>query len=225
MAVRTRIEPIDRQIMLAIRDGEGPEERSKALADFARQNLAEAQEVNRQATGHVPTHDTFVDGVEGAALEQVKPDGVIVFEFHLLGDVFEWIAAQLLEHSPMKTGRYSESHLFFADGVEVLPGETPPDAAEYVFINSQPYARKIERGQSPQQPDGVYEAVAALAQSRFGNVARVLFGWRSLPSGAIGDWAATTKMEAPRPYLKRSPKAFQDWLTRQPAIIIKTGAR
>lgn len=225
MAVRTRIEPIDRQIAVAIRAGETPEERSFALAAIARNSLAEAQEINRRATGHVPTHDTFVDGVEGRSLESVKPDGVIVFEFHLLGDLFEWIAAQLVKHSPVFKGNYQASHLFFADGVEVPAGTAAPDASEYVFINAQPYARKIERGQSPQAPEGVYQAVAALASAKYGNVARIRFGRRSLPSGAVGDWASKTKMQPRRPSLKRSPGAFKDWLTRQPAIIVSIGGR
>ena len=56
-------------------------------------------------------------------------------------------------------------------------------AEEYVFINTQPYARKIEgtggRRMAPQAPDGVYQAVATLAQRRFGNIARITF---SLPN-------------------------------------------
>ena len=48
-------------------------------------------------------------------------------------------------------------------------------ADEYVFINTVPYARKIERGSSSQAPDGVYQAVAMLARDRFGNVARITY--------------------------------------------------
>jgi len=54
-----------------------------------------------------------------------------------------------------------------------------------VFLNIQPYARKIERGQSSQAPDGVYQAVATLAQRRFGNVAKITFSYRTAIGGAI----------------------------------------
>jgi hypothetical protein len=70
-------------------------------------------------------------------------------------------------------------------------------ASRYEFVSTVPYARKIERGLSPQAPDGVYQVVAVLAQKRFGNVARIRFSYRALP-GVEG---------------------------RQPAIIIQIGGR
>lgn len=224
--VTTRIEPLDRSIVLAIREGEPPAERGKRLAAYARAALAEAQEINRRATGSVPPHETYVDGKLGAPLESVKPDGVIVFEFDLLNDMFAWIGEMLVQHSPVLTGRYAASHAFFADGVEVVPGADLPPAEEYVFISTVPYARKIERGLSPQAPEGVYEGVAALARRRFGNVARIRFSFRSLQAGGIvgyipaaasvgrdkrGRFASTGARSAARD-LKHA--------TRQPAIVI-----
>ena len=178
--VTTRIEPIERSIMLAIREGEPPAERGRRLAGYARQALAEAQEVNRRATGVVPPHSTYVDGRLGAPLESVKPDGVIVFEFDLLNDLFEWIGEMLVANSPVLTGRYASSHAFFADGVKVEPGADLPEAGEYAFVSTTPYSRKIERGLSPQAPEGVYEAVALLARRRFGNIASIRFSYRAL---------------------------------------------
>ena len=92
------------------------------------------------------------------------------------------------------------------------------------MLNAQPYARKIERGQSDQAPDGVYEGVATLAKRRFGNVAFVGFGYRSFPGGAVGKWAQTAS--AARLVKKvrgGNPRTHEDWLTRQPAIIIDPG--
>ena len=65
-----------------------------------------------------------------------------------------------------------------------------------MFLNTQPYARKIEgyRGlggvvhrapSSPQAPDGVYQAVATLAQRKFGNVAKITFSYRTAIGGEI----------------------------------------
>ncbi|MCS0501619.1 hypothetical protein [Ancylobacter mangrovi] len=225
--VSTRVEPIDRNIVLAIRKGEDPAQRGARLAAFARQALAEAQEINRQATGAVPPHETFVDGRQGAPLESVKPDGVIVFEFDLLGDLFEWVGEMLVKHSPVRTGRYSDSHLFFADGVQVDPGAALPSAEEYVFINVQPYARKIERGLSPQAPEGVYEAVAAMARARFGNLAHIRFSYRSFQEGGI---VAYIPAGAPATRDRRgrfasgagvSEARNREHATRRPAVVIQ----
>lgn len=191
MAVRTRIEPIDRSIVLAIRQGESPEEYSRHLASYARGALKEAQETNRQVVGRVPPHETWVDGRKDAPLESVKPDGVIVFEFELLNDLFAWIGQMLVQNSPVLTGRYSDSFVFFAGGVEVAPGGEVPPAEEYVFLNIQPYARKIERGLSPQAPDGVFQGVAALAKRRFGNMAHIRFSYRSFQEGGITAYIGT----------------------------------
>jgi hypothetical protein len=132
-----------------------------------------------------------VDGRKGAALESVKPDGIIVTEFSLIDDVLEWIGDMLVKGSPVKTGRYSESHILFADGVEVEPGAALPEAEEYVYLNVQPYARKIERGLSPQAPDGVYEGVAAMARSRFSNIARIRFTFRAYLDGGMTGYIPT----------------------------------
>lgn len=218
--VTTRIEPIERSIMLAIREGEPPAERGRRLAGYARQALAEAQEINRRATGVVPPHETYVDGSLGAPLESVKPDGVIVFEFDLLNDLFEWIGEMLVKHSPVLTGRYQDSHAFYADGVEIAPGAEVPPAEEYVFLSLQPYARKIERGQSKQAPDGVYEAVTVLARRRFGNVASIRFTYRSPLLGYVAGGANRAERRALRDQPARQSAMRMERASRQPAIVI-----
>jgi len=229
MAVRTKIEPLDRSIVLAVRSGEDPAERSKALAAYARQAIADAQEQNRQATGHIPPHETWVDGRKGAPLESVKPDGVIVTEFSLIDEVLEWIGDMLVKGSPVKTGRYSESHILFADGVEVDPGTALPEAEEYVYLNIQPYARKIERGLSPQAPDGVYEGVASMARSRFSNIASIKFSFRSYVDGGMMDYIPTgterDRTRNGRGQFSATPSAHADArarerANRQPAIVV-----
>ncbi|MGQ4273399.1 hypothetical protein [Terrihabitans sp. B22-R8] len=180
MALRTRIDPIARDIELLIAADLSPEAQSRALAAFAREQLADAQTTNEKALGRVPPHVTFVDGQQGGDVDRVRPNGSVVFEFSLLEELFEWIADQLVLHAPQLTGRFADSFLFLADGTEVPTGAPAPEAGEYVFINTQPYARKIERGLSDQAPDGVMEAVATLASKRFGNLARIRFSFRAL---------------------------------------------
>lgn len=234
MAIRTRFTPFDRAAVLRAAKGETPEQQSKRHAAFARGALADAQAINKRALGVVPPHETYVDGRAGAAPESVKPGGVIVFEFDLYDDMFEWIGNMLLEHAPVRSGRYAQSFAFFADGVEVAPGAALPQAGEYVFINTQPYARKIERGLSPQAPDGVFEAVAAMARARYGNVASIKFSYRSLQDGSIVDYVGTGTGLARNRLGGKSGRrgrfaataiagaeAHQrEWETRQPSIVI-----
>ncbi|WP_132254734.1 hypothetical protein [Methylobacterium segetis] len=226
MAVRTsvRLDPVARDIGLMLDDTLSPNAQAALLAEAAREALGEAQDTNRQALGYVPEHETFVDGARREDLTNLTPRRTVLFEFKLLTDIVAWIDEQLILHSPVRTERYARSHVWFADDVEFDASLTPPPAEQYVVLNAQPYARKIERGQSAQAPAGVYEGVATLAKRRFGNVAYVGFGYRSFPGGAIGKWAQMASAER----LARNVRggrvgARQDWLTRQPAIILDPG--
>lgn len=176
-----RIGNFERDIQLVLSNTISREARQRLAAKSARKILADAQEKNKRALGAVPPHRQFVDGKAGVALETVNPDrGTIVFQFELVDELLQWIGEQLVINSPVLTGRYRDSHVLLADGVEVEIGGQIPQAERYSFVNILPYARKIERGQSDQSPDGVYEVVAALAQRRFGNIARIKFSYRSL---------------------------------------------
>lgn len=221
MAVKTRLEPLDRDIALILDQELSPGARSRRLAEFAKDQLIVAQDQNRRALGAVPPHETFVDGASGRSIESVKADGVIVFEFRLIQDALGAIGEMLVKASPVRTGRFQSSHILFADGVEVDPGRIPMDASRFSFVNSMPYARKIERGLSPQAPEGVFHVVATLAARRYGNLARIRFGFESLPAGAVGRWALTGTARALAQRVRGgNPAGHTDWLTRQPAVIV-----
>lgn len=185
MALRTKVDPIDRDLQLLFAQDLSPQARSKQLAEFAAESIEDAKETNRRVLGVVPPHTITVDGKEGAPLASVRPDGIIRAEFELVNEALAWINTQLQMHSPVLSGRYAKSHELFADGVDTENPNAAPPAQEYVFLNIQPYARKIERGQSSQAPDGVYQAVATLARRRFGNVARIDFSYRTAIGGAV----------------------------------------
>lgn len=216
----SRVDSLEQDIDLMISQSLSPEAQSQLIADFARETLVEAEKTNEAALGTVPPHQTFVDGREGADENSVGPSGVIVYEFDIVLELFAWIDQQLIEHSPIGSGtdphpgRYQRSHLFFADSEAADPLDPPPVAAEYIFVNDQPYARKIEAAEA------VYESVAALAQRRFGNIAKITFGWRSLNGGAVGDWAAKSNSKAFASRHHREGKGASQWLTRQPSIVI-----
>jgi hypothetical protein len=192
VSLRTKVEPIDRDIALMLGEELSPQGQSAVFAKFAAEQINEASQINRQILGREPIKHVFVDGREGAPLSSVKPDGIIVAEYDLFSDTLAWIGQQLEQNSPVgkppkgkHPGLYRRSHTLFADGLEVEIGTAVPLAQEYVFINTLPYARKIEMGQSSQAPDGVFQAVAVLARKRFGNVARVSFSYRAALSGSI----------------------------------------
>lgn len=220
--IRTKVESIDKDIEVIIREDLSPEAQSKALANFARNKLREGQDQNERAIGYVPPHETYVDGSRRTDVEGVRPDGTIVFEFDLVNDVFEYIGSLLVKHSPYKSGAYAGSHAFYIDGAEYSAGDNiPPSWNEAAFVNTQPYARKIERGQSPQAPEGVYESVAHMASSRFGNLVKIRFSYRSPLAGAVLSWAGSSSARAMARTIRGGRESLHtDWLTRQPAIVI-----
>jgi hypothetical protein len=223
--LQVRIDPIAKDIEVLVAESLAPEARAEAFATIARDTRDEAAAANAEALGHTTPVHTFVDGREGAPEETVRPGGTVVYEFDLLTDLFAYVFDQLQQHSPVLTGSYRASHLFFADDESADPKNPPAGMKVGVFVSDTPYARKIEGDsnrapESPKAPDGVYEVVAALASRRFGNIAKISFGWRSLNGGAIGQWAQTPSARA-RGAKRGSSEARQtDWLTRQPAIVI-----
>lgn len=220
MAVRTRVEPIDRDLKLMISQDLSPEAQVRTFVTFARDEISNARNHNRVALGREPALTVTVDGAQNESLSNVKISSVIVAQFELALEVLGWINTQLQMHSPVRSGRYVRSHELFADGQHVENPNAAPVADEYVFINVQPYARKIERGQSSQAPDGVYQAVATLAR-RFGNTAQISFGYRSAVGfAALSGWAGSSSAKRWAASHGRQSDA-SEWLTRQPAIIVR----
>ncbi len=192
-----RLAAFSRELQVMVDKTLSPKARSGLIADAARQALAEAQAQNRAALGRVPEHDTFVDGRRAAPLESVNPDrGTIVFDFQISFDLFEYIGRMLVMNSPVLTGKYQRSHRLYADGMEVDAYNPGMAADEWVFTTSAPYARRIEAGSSDQAPAGVYEAVAALAAKRYGNVAAIKFSYRDVIGGTRGAAARAARQPA-----------------------------
>jgi hypothetical protein len=181
--VPIRVKTVSRDINVFLNDALGVAARQKILADFAKEQIDETQAKNSQILGHPAKYTISVDGRINAPIKSVQR--TVVAEWSLLLDALTWIADQLVTFSPKKTARYSKSHILFADGQEVDAGQEVPEAQEYVFLNAQPYARKIERGSSSQAPDGVYQVVAVLAARKFGNSAKVSFTYRTPIGGQI----------------------------------------
>jgi hypothetical protein len=196
------------------------EARKRLAAQAAERILEQTLAHNRQILKRDVGYEQYVDGKKGIPLTSVNPDnGNISFIFDLVFPMLAWIDEQLVLNSPWGDDpiHYARSHILLADGVEIDPSEGIPPAQEYFFVNTVPYARKIERGESSQAPDGVYEVVADQARRRFGNLAIVRFTYRSI-LGPYVRLGGKSGGKAASPELRAAHKAETE--TRNPAILV-----
>jgi hypothetical protein len=221
VTVKTRVDPVGQTFQILLDESMGPKARSQAMAQFAREQRDQAKAANARVLGKAPPVQTFVDGREGASEDSVKADdGQIVYEFKLINEAVSYIITQLQIHHPpqQKSGRFAHSFEVFADNALVDDLKNPPMAMEYSFFNAQPYARKIERW------FGVAQAVATMAAGKYGNLAKITLGYRSAVGGesAIGSWAQSKSARSLAARVRRGSESLHtEWLTRQPAIILR----
>ncbi len=181
MAIKTRIDPIAQTIKLLVANTISPDAQKRAVASFAQGAIDEADATNRRVLGRVPPRTITVDGREGAALTDVKPDGgSIIVEYELIADVLVWIGDTLRARSPVQSGAFRDGWTLLADGTEVGITDDVPPADEYTFVNTVPYARKIEVGLTEsgrafviQVPNRIAERTVKDAASKFGNMAKI----------------------------------------------------
>jgi len=185
--ITATIEGGDLYVVALLEEDLSPAALSAELAAFAREQLTEAEKINADALGFTPQHTVAVDGVAGASEDRVRPDGVIVYTFDLMPNVFGWITAELEAFAPVQSGRFRRSFAFFVDGILTDVTCEIPEGREFVFLSSVPYAGKIEGEHKPpesrQAPSGVFEAVAALARMRYPQL-DISFSYRA-PFGAL----------------------------------------
>lgn len=183
----------------------------KELARIAKAENARIQ------TEHRPSEtQTFVDGRQGAVEETARES--IVYRYSYWAEIIDEVWRMLVEASPVgpaEGGHYRDDHWLFVNGhrrdapTEGGAVDIPPNA-EVVFVNTRPYARKIEGGMlgvnkagrrgglSDQAPNGVYEMTAKAARSRFGNVVDLRFEYRAVAESAIITGGATAKASVKR---------------------------
>lgn len=194
----------------------GPEARAEAFAGMARVSIEEIDRGNDAAVGRDVSYRTFVDGRETSNLREAKDTSIILARWELGAGVVSYIFDLLGKAGPVRTGKYRASARMYADGVEIDDPDKAIGAREVLFLPIVPYARKIERGKDGYAPGHVYEAVAAMAASRFSNVARIKFTYAEPegPAHELDAWAASSPTAA----LQRKTKG-KDNPRRQPAIL------
>ncbi|WP_109150730.1 hypothetical protein [Azospirillum sp. TSO5] len=193
----SNIDVVRRQLQL-LKSDLSPQEFVKMHAATARAARAELE----AEQGKYPT-TVVVDGHRGASEDTVQYGGVIQYEFHPAGDVIDATYAALMEAAPVKTGNYAKHIWMYVNRVrrdaategatvDIMPGD------EVVFIDTVPYARKIEGwrgrrsqsrpGLSAQAPNGVFEITARALKARFGNYpVKIDFDYRGVIEGGIAE--------------------------------------
>lgn len=138
--------------------------------------------------GFDPQPVVVTDGMPRRAPEQVREFGKI--EWIARADAVEvakWINAQLFRLSPVRSGRYRQSHIWMVNGAQVSNWSTYRPGDRIQIVSTVPYARKLEgrparttgagrnrkrtpglRGASKQAPQGIYRVVHRLALARYG---------------------------------------------------------
>ncbi|MCK1402027.1 hypothetical protein IVB45_17510 [Bradyrhizobium sp. 4] len=213
--IEAKVQPIRRELDVAIASWLGPEARADVLVENAREILSETDARNRDALGQDVPHRTIVDGLPTEALERVRADGVIVRTYDVIPILLMEIGRLLWIHSPVKSGDYRRSHRLLADGDEIaevregwsLPS-LPAGTKEFMFAPIVPYARPIERGWSKKAPDGVYQVVGVMGKAVFGKFAKISFAYREITGLAESRTEQNARPGKPRDL-------------RQPVIIIQ----
>ena len=160
--------------------------------------------------------------------EEVKPFGRIDFSKKAsIGEIVLFADKMIRKLSPILKGQYIMSHLITIDGnymprSKLRQGIRIKEGSKIRFINSAPYARKIEGGdisdpstgkrrkpQSMQAPNGVYRVVFRQLKKRFGRSAFIDYGFVNLIN------APTVRVTRPR-----RPNSPNRAPQRYPAITI-----
>ncbi len=235
MARAPKVDSLARDIDVMINETLSPEAQARAFADWAREQKVEMERTNRSALGKETRIDTIVNGVRGAPEASVTVPGTIVYE----ADVGLSIVAEALDmvrqHAPVKSGRFRNTILIYADGHEVPSVEAAEGAAEVAITSGVPYARKLEgQGATAENPkkwmssqalDGIFQAVSLLLKARYSRVASIKFSFVSVSgsSGMLEDWASATSFTRKRfdGGGERKTRARNEWLRRQPAVVIR----
>lgn len=142
---------VAREVSRFIDNTLSPEALGRSLAAMAR---AERDSLISQGRAS-PQYTTFVDGLEGAREETVKPTGVIRYEFGDMTQVLGFVLGYLIQNSRRKTGEFQKAWAMAVNG-RPFTGDLAsiPPRAKITIVNLAPYSRKIETGAMPKMRMG-----------------------------------------------------------------------
>ena len=212
---------VETEILADLRNFATGPEAQKAFAEFAAEKIKEVQDRDQPSSTEVS-----VNGNQGAALSTVTVPGAVRAEFSYLREVVAEIFNMLIQTSPYAPkpasaaiqDLYKDEHLIFVDGVQTDDITNLHADAEVIFVNTLPYARKIERGLSLEAPNGVYEMVARLMKRKYGQAVDIQFNW----VGVMGVLASWHSAKASKSVGAESKKKANQSANRYPAITVST---
>lgn len=174
-----RLQSFERDLKLAIA-GIAPENVAKALADFAKAELA-----NVIASGEgSPLYDRYVNGALGAPESAVVPPGPIIYDFVWWQAIIPYALQYLVDRSPERSGRYKRSWFVMVNGQPAPDPAGIPLDAEVVITNDQPYSRKIDVGHMKMSvPNHIIEDGRQAVMRIFGNIITAKRTLIALPGG------------------------------------------
>lgn len=131
--------------------------------------------------GIAPTTETIVDRVRGAPIEAATAKSTIIIEFEYLREIALWIMETLRAKAVSRSGNYQSKFDLMVNGRPFDVMAIAHETREIVIVNTAPYARRLEIGKTKDGSPFIiavskYEftkKIAAQAQARFGNFARV----------------------------------------------------
>ncbi|RKQ70120.1 hypothetical protein [Oceanibaculum indicum] len=163
-----------------------PPEVQKLHARIARQGLSE----HLSRLDQRPTVTRIVDGRTGVLEENVRPYGVIRYEFRYLRDIARFALEVAREMSPVLTGRYREAWFAMVDGAQVDPDDIPDTATEILITNDEPYHRRLHVGKRANGrpfviavPAGYIDRTEQAVSQRFGNLVSTRIQFIKLQGG------------------------------------------
>lgn len=177
-----RFQPVGEQFRIAMQGS--LEQVHKSLVDTAKREHARVMTTDPRPT----SFRRFVDGSEGRIEEQVKPAGVIVYQYPRIEEVVQFALETLFDLSPVLTGAYRSAHVVFIENSPTANLKDWKSGQEITITNPLPYARKIEVGNMTMRVPGtsrVYQQAKQLVQRRWGNVARIQFTYRAIIGGMV----------------------------------------
>lgn len=154
----------------------------------------------------------------------------LIFRFQAMQDIVDFALHTLRELSPVSKGNdphpglYRDSHLVFLNGHVVQDVGAFKKGDQINISNPVPYARKLEIGNGKMQaPLHVYEDGTLIVNGRYGNQAVIRFTFMPVRFGDISAYAHSLVGQASaRQRRGGNPKGYADWLSRQPAIEIRS---
>lgn len=128
----------------------GETARKARMAAAAQQILDRTLDRNARVLGRRPAYQQFVDGVEGAAFEAIKPGGTIVFRFQFGTGIAQAIIALLRISSPYDPTpdglpHYRDRHFVIIDDTVIDPPyDEVGEFDRMLIINDRIYANFLE---------------------------------------------------------------------------------